>query len=192
MLNIQRNRIEIILKVWPDSQAGTKLQADLEKTLKGLMIDYLDVYLLHWPSSKLNLKEIIDNLNNLIERKLVRFVGLSNVTIHHLNKALIKGMPVSFIQNEMNPILFDKELLTFCHDRNIHMQAWAPLSRGKINQCDYILSLSEKYHKTPAQIALRWIVQMQCLPFPGSSNIAHIKENFDIFDFELTEGQVSP
>ncbi len=189
--NLNRSDIFITSKVWPDSQEGAKLKADLEGTLKSLKVDYLDAYLLHWPNSQINLNEIIDNLNDLIERKMVRYVGLSNITIHHLKKALIKGMPVSFVQNEMNPIFFDNELLKFCHDQNILMQAWAPLSRGRINQCDYILSLSEKYHKTPAQIALKWIVQLQCLPLPGSSNAHYIQENFDIFDFKLTDSDMA-
>lgn len=182
-----RSDIFVTSKVWPANQAGAKLITDLETTLKALQMDYLDVYLLHWPDSRLNLNEIIENLNHLRERQLVRFVGLSNVTTYHIQRALDLGMPVSVVQNEMSPLFLETELLEFCHQKNILLQSWSPLGRGKINELDYMLELAKKYGKTPSQITLRWLLQHQCLPIPSSSNPQHIKDNFDAFDFILKQ-----
>lgn len=187
LTSINRSEILITSKVWHDSQHEKKLLSDINRTLETLKIDYLDFYLLHWPNSEVPLEEIISTLKVIMAKGWVRHVGLSNVNIHHVRKALEKGMPVSAVQNEMNPHFFDETLVNFCHQNNILMQAWGPLARGRINQCSYILDLAKKYNKTPAQIALRWIIQLGCVAFPGSKNPTHIQENFAIHDFELTQ-----
>jgi diketogulonate reductase-like aldo/keto reductase len=184
--DIQRAEIFLTSKVWPSHQAGQKLLNDLDLSLKTLKMDYLDVYLLHWPDSRLNFTEIVDNMNGLIEQQKVRFVGLSNVTVHHLKKALEQGMPVSVVQIEMNPGFYDPELLQLCHQENILVQTWSPLGRGKVIQNKLLMALSQKYNKMPSQIALRWILQHQCLPIPSSTNFEHIQSNLDVFDFELS------
>jgi len=184
---INRNDVFLVSKVWPDQQAGKKLLMDLESTLQKLQVDYLDAYLLHWPDSRLSLDEIIENLNLVVAQQKVRFIGLSNVNIHHIKKAIERGFPVSVVQNEMNPHFLDTELLDFCHQKNILVQCWSPLTRCSINQDKLLLSLAQKYNKTPSQIALRWIIQHQCMPIPRSKAPNHIADNIDVFDFQLSD-----
>ncbi len=184
--NVERSELFLISKVWHDSQTEINLKSDLDLTLKALGLKYLDAYLLHWPNSNNPLKPIIEKLQNFMNEGLVRYIGLSNVNVNHIKRAIDKGMKISFVQNEMNPFFYDKNLLDFCHKNNIVVQAWAPLGRGRINQASQLLALGNKYKKTPAQIALKWIVQQGCIPLPGSKNSEHIKNNFEIHDFKLT------
>lgn len=87
----------------------------------------------------------------------------------------------------MSPLFFDNELLDLCHQKDILVQAWSPLARGKVDALEYIVELSKKYHKTPSQIALKWILQHQCSPIPRSLNISHMRNNFEVLDFTLNE-----
>lgn len=187
LASIKRSELFIISKVWHDAQTQQLLKQDLTRTLESLNVQYLDAYLLHWPNSTQPIMPIINSLAHFINDKVVRYIGLSNVNVNHIQKAIDKGMNISFVQIEMNPFFYDKVLVDFCHKNNIVVQAWAPLGRGRVRQCSHLLEISKKYQKTPAQIALRWIVQQGCIPLPGSSNILHIRNNFEIHDFALTQ-----
>lgn len=92
---------------------------------------------------------------------------------------------------EMNPFYYDPELLTFCKNHNIAVQAWGPLGRGRINDDALLTDLGMKYKKTSSQIAIKWIIQNGCIPLPGSKNPKHIKENIDVLDFVLTDEEMN-
>lgn len=182
-----REHFYLISKVWPTCHTRDLLIKDLEMTLKKLKTHYLDAYFLHWPNSQIPIKETLSTLEEMRNKGLIRHIGLSNVTINHLKRALELDIPITWIQVEMNPFYYDPELLLFCKNHGIGVQAWAPLGTGRIQADPLLAKLAQKYGKTPSQIAIRWIIQNGCLPLPGSQNPQHIKENSDILDFMITQ-----
>jgi len=187
---LKREEFYIISKVWPDSQTRELLHADLKRTLKELQTDYLDAYLIHWPASHVSIDETLLAMEELRVAGLIRHIGVSNFTINHLKRALEVGVPITWNQVEMNPTFFDPELLIFCKEHNIAVQAWGPLHQGANSQDPLLARIGKKYGKTPAQVALRWIIQHGCLPLPASKSTQHRQENLQVHDFRLTGGEM--
>lgn len=185
-----RENFYVISKVGPDSLTHDRLHADLASTLQQLQTTYLDAYLVHWPNSSVPIEETLQAMEELRKKNLIRHIGLSNVTVNHLKRALEVGVPIAWVQNEMNPQFYDAELLEFCQKHGIAFQAWAPLNRGSSSSDPYLTQLGNKYGKTAAQIALRWIIQNGSIPLPGSRNKEHIFQNFAILDFELNQREM--
>jgi diketogulonate reductase-like aldo/keto reductase len=178
-----REDFYIISKVWPDAQTPEGLRKDIEKTLAQLQTSYLDAYLLHWPNNKIPIECTLSVMENFRRSGLIRHIGLSNVNINHMKRVLTLNIPISWVQVEMNPLFYDSELLKFCQEQSIAIQAWAPLGRGRIHEDAVLNRLGEKYGKTANQIALKWIIQHRCIPLPGSKNKDHMQQNIDIADF---------
>lgn len=183
---LDRSQFYIISKVWHDMQSKENLREDLKETLQQLQTDYLDAYLLHWPNSQTPIKETLTAMKELIQEKKIRHIGLSNVTVNHLKKALEVGVPITWVQVEMHPYFYDKALLEFCKEHKISVQAWRPLNLGKMNEDEVLIEMGKKHRKTACQIALRWIVQHECIPLPGSKDARHMQENLNIMDFALS------
>lgn len=186
-----RQQFYLISKVWPLHQTRLLLQEDIKLTLKRLETDYLDAYLLHWPNSKVPIEDTLQTLDEFRESKIIRHIGMSNVSINHLKRALELKVPIQWVQVEMNPFYYDPALIAFCQKNQIALQAWAPLGRGRIKSDAALAKLGKKYGKSSSQIALRWILQHRCLPLPGSRNPSHIQENINIFDFMLTNVEMN-
>ncbi len=185
-----RSYFYIISKVWHDKQSPEDLCRDLDLTLSQLQTDYLDAYLLHWPNNKISIKDTLTRMEELRQHKKIRHIGLSNVSVNHLKKALEIGVPISWVQVEMHPYFFDADLLDFCREHSITVQAWRPLDLGRMSKDKMLTDIGGKYGKTACQVALRWIVQHGCIPLPGSKNEAHIRENLDIRDFFLSKEEM--
>lgn len=188
--NLTRHDFYIISKVWHDAQAPKELRHDLNTTLKALKIDYLDAYLLHWPNSSIPIEHTLAAMEELRCNKKIRHIGLSNVSSNHLIRALELHVPITWIQVEMSPYFYDPQLLHFCKQHAITVQAWAPLGRGRIHEDPLLLKISQKYGKTPSQIAIRWIIQHGCIPLPGSKNKQHMLENITVTDFTLSKDEM--
>ena len=159
---------------------------DFEKSLEKLKLEYLDLYLIHWPS-KLNTKnwKVLEELYN---KKRVRAIGVSNFNVNHLEK-LFKDCEIypMIDQIEFHPEFTQNNLCDFCKSNDIVIEAWFPLMSGKVFSIDLLKELSKSYNKTIAQIILRWNIQLGIVTIPKSSNKDRIKENFDIFNFELSK-----
>lgn len=188
--NYGRERFYIISKVWPNSQTAAGIHQDVEDTLKQLQTSYIDAYLVHWPNHQISIKETLGAMNELRLNKKIRHLGLSNVTVNHLKRVLELNIPITWVQVEMNPAFYDPGLLAFCQEHNIAVQAWAPLGRGALSKDKVLAIIGKKYGKTASQIALRWIVQHKCIPLPNSQNEKHLRENFDIANFSLTDEEM--
>lgn len=186
----ERHRFYIISKVWHDKQSPEDLHKDLDRTLEQLQTNYLDAYLLHWPNSKISIKQTLAAMEQLREQKKIRHIGLSNVSVNHLKKALEMGIPIAWVQVEMHPYFYDRELLNFCGEHSITVQAWRPLDLGRISEDTMLKEMGNKYGKTACQVALRWIIQHGCIPLPGSKNAHHIQENLDIMNFALSKEEM--
>jgi methylglyoxal/glyoxal reductase len=123
-----RNNFYLISKVWPDAQTPEKLQKDVKSALVQLQTDYLDAYLLHWPNSKISIKDTLQAMEELRATGLIRHIGLSNITVHHLKRILEFKISLSWVQVEMHPLFYDAELLKVCQEQLLTVQAWAPSS----------------------------------------------------------------
>jgi len=185
-----RSRLYLISKVWYDEQSTEALRKDLDATLAKLQIDYLDAYFLHWPNSKIPIEEILTVMNELRSAGMIRHIGLSNISANHLKRAMEVGIPITWVQIEMHPHFCDFELMDLCHKNGVGLQAWAPLGRGRISRDPLLAKIGHKYGKSASQVAIKWIVQHGCIPIVGSQNEQHMRENFEIDDFILTEAEM--
>lgn len=183
---ISREELFITTKVWNSDQGFDSTLKAFEESRKRLGLEYIDLYLIHWPV-KGKYKETWKALEKLYKDGLVRAIGVSNFQIHHLEDVLADAEVKPMVnQVEFHPYLTQKELLSFCKRNQIVLEAWSPLMQGKCVDVPEIRSLAEKYGKTPAQIVLRWDLQHGVVTIPKSVHAERIKENADLFDFELT------
>jgi diketogulonate reductase-like aldo/keto reductase len=185
-----RSRFYLISKVWHDEQSPDDLMQDLDDTLEQLKTNYLDAYLLHWPNSQIPIEKTLGAMDKLRKEKKIRHIGFCNVSVNHVKRALEAGVPITWVQVEMHPYFCDFELVKFCQDHSIAVQAWAPLGRGRISQDLLLAKIGKKYGKTSSQVSMRWIMQHGCIPLPGSKNEKHIRENMNVNDFTLSADEM--
>lgn len=183
---VKREDIFLVSKVWNSDQGYESTLKAFDESLHKLGTDYLDLYLIHWPK-ELN-KETWRALENLYKEGRVKAIGVSNFKVHHL-KELMKDAEImpTVNQIEFHPQFPQTETMEFCKENDIKVIGWGPLMQGKIFKLPLMKSLSEKYNKSIAQIALRWDLQMGIIPIPKSINPERIKGNSEIFDFEISK-----
>lgn len=184
--NIPRKEIFVTTKVWNSDQGYDETLRAFETSLKKLGLDYIDLYLTHWPVEE----KFVDTyraIERLYEEKLIRVPGVSNHHAHHLQKIFAKANVQPMVnQVECHPYLQQDELKQFCKEHQIAVTAWAPIGKGRILQDKTLTELASKYGKTPAQIILRWHYQEDTITIPKSVTPSRIEENMQIFDFELS------
>ena len=182
---IDRKDIFVVSKVWNSDQGYDATLKAYEASLKRLNLDYLDLYLVHWPV-KGKYKETWRALEYLYGQKRVKAIGVSNFMQHHLEDLLSSSKYVPMVnQMEFHPYLVQQDLIDFCNKNTIQYEAWSPLMQGHIFELDIMKDLAAKYNKTIAQIVLRWSLQKGVVTIPKSTKKERIKANADIFDFEL-------
>jgi len=183
---VPREELFITTKVW-NSDLGyeTTLQA-FETSLDMLGLDYLDLYLIHWPVAG-KYKDTWKALEKLYKDGRVKAIGVSNFHVHHLEDLLSTAEIKPMVnQIEYHPHLTQKEVHDFCKKEGIQLEAWSPLKQGELLNDPVIVEMAEKHQKSPAQIILRWDLQNEVVTIPKSIKEARIIENANIFDFELT------
>ena len=182
---ISRDELFITTKVWNDRQGYESTLQAFEESRKKLGLDYLDLYLIHWPVKEKYL-ETWRALEKLYKDGYVRAIGVSNFQVHHLQDIHANfEMKPMVNQVEFHPRLTQREVLTFCRENSIQLEAWAPLMRGRLMDNPTIVKLAEKYGKKPSQIILRWDLDSEVVTIPKSIHAERIRENADIFDFQL-------
>ncbi|MBS6185020.1 MAG: aldo/keto reductase [Clostridium celatum] len=186
---INREDIFLVTKLWNDDHGYDKTIEAFNKSLERLQVNYIDLYLVHWPN-KLN-SETWKAFEYLYKTGKVKAIGVCNFKIGHLEelKKTAEIMPM-VNQIEIHPQSSKNDILSYCEENNIQLVAWSPIMRGKLFSNDLMIDLAEKYKKTIAQIILRWHVQRGIIPIPKSSNEERIKENLSIFDFELSNADM--
>ncbi len=182
---LPREDIFITTKVWNADQGFHRALDAFETSRQRLALDVIDLYLVHWPVAG-KYKETWKALEQQYAEKKVRAIGVSNFMIHHL-KDLLSDCKVTPMVNqiEFHPYLLQPELLDFCREHHIRIEAWSPLTRGRIFNEPALKRVSEKHHKTPAQVLLRWDLQHGVITIPKSARRERIAENAAIFDFTL-------
>lgn len=188
---VPRNEIFLTTKVHDKDQGYDAALKAYEASLKKISCDYIDLYLVHWPIRK-SRKETWRALEKLYQEGRVKAIGVANYLIPFLKELETHATVVPAVnQVEFSPYLYLKELLDYCHQQKIQLQAYTPLVRGQRMNDPKLLEVARKYGKSPAQIMLRWILQHGVSAIPKSSSLQRIKENFDVFDFELKAGDLS-
>ena len=184
---IAREELFITTKVWNSDQGYDNTLRAFETSLKKLNMDYVDLYLTHWPVEG----KFVDTyraIERLYEEKLIRVPGVSNHHAHHLQQILTSCNVAPMVnQIELQPYLNQKELRAFCHEHNIAVTAWSPLGRGHVLNDETIVRIAREYNVSPAQIIIRWHLQNDVIAIPKSVTPSRIKENSEVFHFELTK-----
>ncbi|HCW72529.1 MAG TPA: aldo/keto reductase [Clostridiaceae bacterium] len=185
---LKREEIFLTTKLWNTDQGYDKAFEAFETSLKKLDTDYVDLYLIHWPG-KDKFVESYKALEKLYKDKKVRAIGVCNFHIHHLEELMAETEVVPAMnQIELHPLMNQREILNFCKEKGIQVEAWGPLMQGKGDlEAQVFVDLGNKYSKSPAQVILRWHHQNGVLAIPKSVTPSRIRENIDIFDFELSD-----
>lgn len=185
---ISREDLFITSKVWNADLGYESTIAAYEASLNRLGVDYLDLYLIHWPVEG-KYKEAWKALEYLYKEGRVRAIGVSNFQVHHLQDLLGDAEVKPVInQIELHPYLSQKNVREFCEKNHIQVEAWSPLMAGNgLLENEILREIAKKYNKTVAQIVLRWDLQSQVVTIPKSTNERRLIKNIDIFDFNLNK-----
>jgi methylglyoxal/glyoxal reductase len=187
---VPRDQLFITTKVWNADQGYESTLAAFEDSRKKLGLDYLDLYLVHWPV-KDKYKDTYRALEKLYKDGLVRAIGVSNFQTHHLDDLLENSSVVPAVnQIEYHPLLTNEKVKAYCDNKGIKVTAWSPLMQGNL-ELPLLTQLASKYGKSAAQIVLRWDLQKGVITIPKSINPGRIAENADLYDFELSAEDVS-
>lgn len=194
---IPRQEIFLATKVWNEDQGYDSTLKAFEESLGRLGMDYVDLYLVHWPFAAKpaeitgvppeKRRDTWKAMEEIYASGRAKSIGVSNYTIKHLEemKEYANTMPV-INQVEFNPFLYQKELLEYCDANGIRVQAYSPLVHGERLNDPRIAEVAGKYGKSNAQVLIRWSLQHGCIPIPKSLDNARMKENLDVFNFELS------
>ncbi|MFI8710384.1 aldo/keto reductase [Brevibacillus brevis] len=187
---ISREELFVTSKVWNADLGYESTLAAYEASLKKLNLEYLDLYLIHWPVEG-KFKEAWRALETLYKEGRVKAIGVSNFHIHHL-KELMKDAEIKPMvdQVEHHPRLTQKELQDFCREQGIQFEAWSPLMQGQLLDNPVLKEIADKHHKSIAQVILRWDLQNGVVTIPKSTKEHRIVENASVFDFELTKEEM--
>ena len=190
---IAREELMITTKLWRENLGYESTKKAFETSLAKLDLDYIDLYLIHWPANAKNY-ENWQKANNdswrameeLVKEGKIKNIGVSNFWPEHL-EPLLEAAEIKPVINqiEFHPGYWQPELTRYCKEKNILIEAWSPLARGKVFESEEIKAMAKKYNKSVAQICLRWILEHNALVIPKSSTPERIEDNFDIFDFQL-------
>ena len=184
---VPRKDLFITAKVWNTAQRLGDIQGAFERSLERMKLDYVDLYLIHWPVPGCYLNTWKE-LESICESGRVLSIGVSNFNILQLEELKsVSGVVPAVNQIECHPLCYQKELIDYCQSNGIQVQAYAPLARGAYLDNDIFCVLGTKYARTPAQIGLRWAVQKGISVIPKSSKPDRIASNGNIFDFSIDQ-----
>ncbi|MFZ4452636.1 aldo/keto reductase [Salibacterium aidingense] len=190
---IPREELFITTKVWNGDQGYDNTLRAFETSMEKLGLDYLDLYLIHWPTPEFD--DYVDTykaMEKLYNDGKIKAIGVCNFEEEHLQRLMDEcDVKPAVNQVECHPYFAQTKMKKFCRDHNIYVEAWSPLMQGKtVLEDEAVRNLAEKHGKTPAQVVLRWHLQNQSIVIPKSVTPSRIEENFNVFDFELEEEDI--
>lgn len=187
---ISREEIFVTTKLWNDHHGYDAALKAFDESLNNLGIEYIDLYLIHWPVPE---KRLLSwkALENIYNERRAKAIGISNYTKDHLRELDKESLITPTVnQVEFSPFLYQKELHEFCKNNNIQLEAYSPLTKGRKFENPTLKDIAKKYSKTPAQVLIRWVLQHDIVVIPKSANPKRIEENSNVFDFELDDGDM--
>lgn len=183
--NVKREDIFITTKVWNSNQGHDSTLKAFESSLRRLGLSYVDLYLIHWPVQE-KIIETWKAMIKLLNSGKVKAIGVSNYSIEELKETINSSDIVPAInQVEYHPFLYQEDLLQFCKNNAIQLEAYSPLTRGQRLNDPNIVRIATAYDKTPAQILVRWSLQHDLIVIPKSSHEVRILENSQVFNFHI-------
>jgi 2,5-diketo-D-gluconate reductase A len=190
--DLSRGEVFVTTKLNNDAHGYNSAISALDESLKKLQLDYVDLYLIHWPLPHQDrYVETWKGFEKLLADGRARSIGVSNFQPAHLDRLAKETDTVPAVnQIELHPLLTQTELRKYHAEHGIATEAWSPIAQGEVLGEQTITSLADKYGKSPAQVVLRWHLQVGNIVFPKSVNPDRMRENIDVFDFELADDDV--
>lgn len=190
---VPRDDVFITTKIAPGNLRADDVRESCARSLDQLRTDHVDLLLIHWPDDSVPLAETLGAMTDLQSRGLTRQVGVSNFPVARLEEAAeTSDVPLFCNQVEYHPYLDQEPVLSFCRDHDIAVVAYCPLGRGRVVEDGRLAEVGGRHDKSAAQVALRWLVrQPGVAAIPKASSPDHLRDNMDIFDFDLDEDEVS-
>ncbi|HEY3317098.1 MAG TPA: aldo/keto reductase [Coriobacteriia bacterium] len=188
---IPRDELFVATKVWNDDQGYATTRAAFRESLSKLALDYVDLYLMHWPIPSL-MEDTWRAMQEIHAVGAARAIGVCNFLPHHLERLLsFAEVPPAVDQVEFHPGLQQPDLMWYLHDHGIVQQAWAPVMRGRVYDIPVLVRIAEKHGKSPAQVSIRWILQKGVTTIPKSVHRERLAENADVYDFDLSAEEMA-
>ncbi len=185
---VSREEVFLVTKVWPSNLDKKRFLPSVEESLRKLQTDYADLLLIHWPHASLPLGSYLGELAKAQEQGMAKLIGVSNFNISQLKRTLDMGLPIITNQIEFHPLLDQSRLQGWMQGQGLFLTAYSPLAQGKAATNSALESIGREYGKSAAQVALRWILQQElAMAIPKTSSPERLRENMEIFDFELSE-----
>jgi diketogulonate reductase-like aldo/keto reductase len=195
--DIDRQEIFVTSKVWNSDRGYNSTKSAFAKSLENLGLEWLDLYLIHWPASKSRFADWAkinlgtwEAIFELYKKGSVKAIGVSNFLVHHLEVLMEAEMPPMVNQIEFHPGQMQRETVDFCKKNGILVEAWGPLGTGRMLSNKMLMEIAAKYNKSVAQLCIRWCLQSGTLPIPKSATASRIEENANVFDFSISEGDM--
>lgn len=189
---VRRGEVFVTTKVHYESFAPLELERSVKESLSKLRLSEVDLLLLHWPNPRVPIAETLGAMAKVKQAGMTRHIGLSNFTVALMDEAVACATePLVCNQVEYHAYLNQEKVLEACRRHGIAVVAYCPIARGQVKNDEIIAEIARRHGQTPAQISLRWLVQQGVGAIPRTSKIERLSENLDVFDFALSEDEMT-
>jgi len=190
--DVDREDVFLTTKVWRSNLRYDDLEDSVRESLDALDVDAVDLLLAHWPHPRVPIEETIGAMEDIVDEDEARHIGVSNFTAAQLEEAVeVADVPIVCDQVLYNPYKDQSGLLATCREHDVALTAYSPLGRGDAISDEVLAEIGERYDKSAAQVALRWLVQQDgVVAIPKATSREHIEANLAVFDFELTDAEM--
>jgi 2,5-diketo-D-gluconate reductase B len=189
---IKRDEVFVTTKVWHDKLAAGDFERSVEESLQKLGLSNVDLLLIHWPNAMVPMTESVGALCKMKREGLTRHVGVANHTVALLDEATRAATePLVTNQIEVHPFIDQSKVLAATRKHGLSVTGYCPVGRGKIPGSEVLAQIGKAHNKTPAQVSLRYVVQLGAIPIPRSASPAHLADNLAVFDFKLSDAEMA-